>query len=73
MEQRDQCVGRTAPFLGHFGEDVPHHVLQANAGEDAVDAHGPRTLLVLDRVGLDKELTHAGLLVVGVVSPSTLN
>src|SRR6218665_486485 len=54
----DQRIGG-APFcLRDFGQDVPDHVLQPDAGERPVQAHAACPLLILDRIGLDKESTH---------------
>ena len=50
-------VGDAALF-SHFGRDVPDHVFNANIAQQAFNTHRSRTLLVLNRVGLDKILTH---------------
>ena len=37
VKRGDQLVGRHRLLLGHLGENVPHHVLQADAGKHAVN------------------------------------
>src|SRR6218665_3185894 len=44
--------------LASAGQDVPDHVLQPDAGQHPVQAHAACPLLILDRIGLDKESTH---------------
>ena len=62
VELLDQLHDAHVVALRDLLEHLPEQVLQADARDDAVQAHRPGAAFVARRIGADEDFTHAGLL-----------
>ena len=70
VELADEGLVGATLMVGHFGQHIPHHIFQPDAGEHAANAHRAGRLSVLNRVSFHEILTHEAFLIADKVSVS---